>query len=64
MTNEIIAYDEFHERADAIAPTWIADLTDEQRDRIMSIAWEHCAWIAALTDQRIKEALEEAKALL
>lgn len=64
MTNETTSYDDFCDRAGPLAPDWMDDLTEEARARLLAIAWEHCAWIATLTDTRIVRALEEARDFL
>ena len=59
MTNEAISYSEFCERARQLAP-WLDTLQDAG-ETVLTGAWEECAWISTLTDQRILAALESRR---
>lgn len=58
MANEAISYDDFADRAGPLMSSLtLADLTEESLCGILRGAWEDCAWIATLTDQRIQRAI-------
>jgi hypothetical protein len=61
MTNEKISYEDFLARAEDLAPEWLLLLDEDLRESIIVSAWEACAWISTLTDQRIVRALREAR---
>ena len=63
MSNETISYADFCERALDINPNWHAELSDEHRDEILTLAWQECAWISTLTDERIIRAIANAREL-
>jgi hypothetical protein len=60
MSTFCISYDDFCERAGLLAPAEFADLTDQSKDIVLTMAWEECAWIATLTNERLTRALERA----
>ena len=58
MANKRVSYEDFCKRAANVAP-WAARL-DPARSAILSAAWEECAWISVLTNERLLAALESA----
>lgn len=61
MANEAIGYDDFADLAGPVAPEWFDALTDEGKERVLAIAWEGCAWVRTLSDDRIRRAFEDAR---
>ena len=58
------AYHDFISRAADLAPRvpGLATLPGRHREQVYMVAYETCAWIATLTDDRIVESLLEATA--
>ena len=59
MANKITTYDDFCDRAFDLAP-WLYDFAGDDQIMLTS-AWEACAQFATLTDDRIRDALDDRR---